>query len=444
MPNYDLVVIGGGPAGYTGAIRAAKYGMHVALVEKQDVGGTCLNRGCIPTKTLLHSGNLFASREQWDEMGVIVSDIFYDETKVYARKEKIVSSLRGGIEGLLNANKVDLLRGEASFKDKNTIIVNGEEITSNYFIIATGTTPIKLPIPGGDTLLTSDDVLSSPVSGEVIAIIGGGVIGIELAFYFSSICKNVTIIEGTDRILPMFSKEIAMQISAILKRSGVTIYTSAKVTQINNGGVIFETLNGHGAVSTDAIICAVGRKANITGLNLDKIGVQYSRFIDVDESFKTNVDNIYAVGDIAGGIQLAHYASSSAINAVNAICGKEERIDMAVVPSCLYTSPEVATVGSLDFEGVKYGKVMLGANARSIIEGINRGYVKIAMDEEGIIRGAEIFGCYATELVSELTLAIKNKLKGEDVIHTIHPHPSVNEGIHSAAEDIFGFATDKR
>ena len=444
MEEYNLIVIGGGPAGYTGAIRAAKKGLKVALIEKQDVGGTCLNRGCIPTKALLHSGNLFASRESWESEGIVVSDISYDESKVYERKERIVSTLRTGIEGLLKANKIDLIKGEAKFIDKNNVKVGDTVYTSQYFLICTGSSPIVLPIPGGETALTSDDVLSKPVVGDVIAIIGGGVIGIELAQYYSSICKNVTIIEGMERILPMFSKEISMQVASVLKRNGVTIYTDAKVTALNGGGVAFMTLNGHGAVSADAVICAVGRKANIAGLGLEDIGVKYARYIDVDDTFKTSVDNIYACGDAVGKIQLAHFAASSALVAVGNIIGEKEDINLGVVPSCLYTSPEVATVGVLEGEGFKFGKIMLGANGRSMIEGYNRGYVKLAVDANDVVKGAEIFGAFATELISELSLAVSCGLKAQDVIKTIHPHPSVNEGIHSVAEDIFGLATDKR
>lgn len=438
----DLVVIGGGPAGYTGAIRASKLGLNVALIESDLVGGTCLNRGCIPTKALLHSAQLFSSKDTWAELGIIANDVSIDENAIYTKKENVVASLRSGIEMLIKANKIAYYNGFAQIVDKNKVKVNDEIIETKYILIATGSSPAKLPIVGIENALTSNDVLSKPVEGNKIAIIGGGVIGMEFASYFSSLGKEVVVIEAMDRILPMMSKEISVQLGLVLKKNNVSILTSAKVVEIKKDGVIVEQKEVQSEINADAVIVAIGRKPNLEGIGLESVGVEKDRFIKVNDKMQTNIDNIYAVGDCNGRLQLAHFAEASAIVAVSNMANKECNIDLSICPSCVYTSPEIAQVG--EKEGPKQGKFLLGANGRSIINGVNRGFVKIIADENDVVIGAELFGSNVTEIVGELALAIKNKLKVEDISNTIHAHPTVYEGIMEAAEDVYGLSTNKK
>ncbi|MCQ2409631.1 MAG: dihydrolipoyl dehydrogenase [Clostridia bacterium] len=439
---FDLVVLGGGPAGYTGAIRAAKLGMSVALVEKSELGGTCLNRGCIPTKVLLHSSQLFESRDSWADMGISAENVTVDENLIYARKESVTSSLRAGIEMLIKANKIAYYNAFGKIIDKNHILAGEETLETKYILIATGSSPARLPIDGIENALTSDDVLSAPVEGNKIAIIGGGVIGMEFAGYFAGIGKEVTVIEAMDRITPMMSKEISIQLGQVLKKSGVTILTSSKVLSIKKDGVIIENKGTETEITADCVIVAIGRKPNIDGIGLEEAGVEKDRFIKADDNMMTSVSNIYAAGDCNGKLQLAHFAEASAIKAVSHMAGKECGVDLSVCPSCIYTSPEVASVGAK--EGAKQGKFLLGSNGRSIINGVNRGFVKIIADEEDTVIGAELFGSNVTEMIGELALAVKNKLKVADIADTIHAHPTVHESIMEAAEDIYGLATNKK
>ncbi|MCQ2602757.1 MAG: FAD-dependent oxidoreductase, partial [Clostridia bacterium] len=390
--KFDLVVLGGGPAGYTGAIRAAKLGMSVALVEKDSVGGTCLNRGCIPTKALLHSSNLFRSKEEWEKIGIIANDVTVDQEKIYAHKEEITKTLRDGILALLKGGKIAVYSGEGKLTSKNTLDVNGEEIEFDKLLIATGSSPAALPIKGIENALNSDDVLAKPIESEEIVIIGGGVIGMEFASYLSGIGKKVTVVEAMERILPMMSKEISIQLSSVVKKNGVSLMTGAKVVEIGKDFVKVSKNDVETDIPCGVAIVAIGRKANIKGIGLEEVGVETNgRFITVNDDMQTTVENIYAVGDAIGKVQLAHFAAASAIVAVERMCGKPASIDLSVVPSCVYTSPEVAVCGKVDFEGAKQGKFLLGANGKSLINGSNRGFIKIVCDENDVVKGAEMF-----------------------------------------------------
>lgn len=439
---YNLVVIGGGPAGYVGAIRASKLGMKVALVEKTALGGTCLNRGCIPTKALLHSAEIYHSAKSYDSLGVKVTGVEYDETAVYGRKDSVVATLRDGIRALIKAGKIDFYEGFATFENNHTIRVGDEILEGDNILIATGSSPATIPIKGIENALTSDDVLSSPVEGDKIAIIGGGVIGMEFASYFSLTGKEVVVIESADKILPALSKEISVQLGAYMKKTGVTIMSASKVTEIGANFVKVDKGGVESIVECDKVIVAIGRKANICGLHLERAGVDHDRFIKVDGNFRTTAEGVYAVGDVVGGIQLAHYASASAITAVENMLGRPNSIDLSVVPSCVYTMPEIAVVGAS--VGAKTGKFLLGANGRALINGLDRGYVKIVADENDVVIGGELFGKGVTEMVGEIALAIRNKLTIGQVAGTIHPHPTVYESVAEACEDVEGLSTHKK
>ncbi len=435
--KYDLVILGGGPAGYPAALKAAELGKSVALIEKSYVGGTCLNRGCIPTKALLHSSDLYSSHADWAELGVNADSVAVDENAIYAHKNKLVETLRQGIRTMLKAGKVAYIEGEGKFVSSREIAVGDEIVEGDNVLIAVGSSPARLPIKGIEYALNSDDVLSSPVSGENIVIIGGGVIGMEFTSYFAGLGKTVTVVEATDRILPMFGKEISVQLSSVLKKKGVNFVTGAKVVEISENSVKYEKNGAEEVIPCDSVVIAIGRKANIKDIGLENAGVNTDgRFIVTDEKMRTSAGGVYAVGDCNGKVQLAHFATASAYVALADMYGYACDIDLSVVPSCVYTSPEVAMVGETDFDGAKVGKFLLGGNGKSLINGSNRGFIKLICDDKGVVRGGELFGYGVTELVAEIALAVKNHLTVDDIATTIHAHPTMYESIFEAAQKI--------
>ncbi len=447
--KYDLIVIGGGPGGYTGAIRAAKLGLKTALIEERDLGGTCLNRGCIPTKALLHSGELYASRTEWAELGVNAENVCVDEDAIYRRKDSIVENLRNGVKTLVKSNKIDFYEAHGKITGAHTVLAGEEELETDYILIATGSVPVgsdpaRRPIPGMQYALNSDQVLAGKVEGQEIAIIGAGVIGVEFTDYLSNVGKNITLIEPMDRIIPMMSKETGVQLASILKRKGVKIFTGAKVTEITEDQTVkYTTVKGDFEQKFDKVVVAIGRAANFADLGLESVGIGAGRRIEVDDNMYTGVAGIYACGDAVGRIQLAHFAAASAITAVESMLKKEHSVDLSVVPSCIYTQPEIAFIGKkeADVPNAKVGKFLMAANGKSQIEGIARGFIKVVADENDVVVGAELFCVRATDMVGELALAIARGLKLHEVASVIHPHPTVMEGVGEAFEDVEGLAT---
>ena len=439
---FDLVILGGGPAGYAGAIRAAKLGLSVALVEKGDIGGTCLNRGCIPTKCLLRSSELYRSREEWESLGVRASDVTFDEEGAYDNMRRVVASLRGGVESLVKAGGITLVRGEGKILGVGRVEAGGEVIECRNILVATGSRPAVLPVEGGAEAMTSDDALAAPVTGGRIAIVGGGVIGCELADYFSGTGREVTLIEYADRILPPFGKELSSQLAAVFRKRKIDVVTGARVTALGKDFVEYERAGASVRKDCDAVVVAVGRVPVTDGIGLENIGLKAGR-IAVDGNFRTAVKGVYAAGDAAEGVQLAHYATAGALRAVDDIAGRAARTDMSVVPSVVYTHPEVAAVGCTD-DGLRTGKFMLGANGKSLINGSNRGFIKVFCDDKGTLCGAELFGAGVSELIGELALAIERDIKAEEVAAVIHAHPTLYESVAEACEDVDGLATHKR
>ncbi len=446
--DFDLIVLGGGPGGYAGAIRAAKLGKKVALVEKNAVGGTCLNRGCIPTKALIHSSELFASRSDWAEYGISADNVSLDEDKVYERKNKIVSSLREGVKSLLKANKVELIEGEGKLDGEHTIVVGDKKYTADFILLATGSEPSAgskaRPLIGVEHTLDSDDVLAAPVKANNIVIIGAGVIAVEFATYFAESGKAVTLLAPGERIVKMMTKDVSVQLSAVLKRIGVKIITGAKIKNIDaDKNVYYETEKGEASVKGDVVITAIGRKPVLENIGLETTSVKVDKFVCVDDNMYTGVAGIYACGDITGKMQLAHFAEASAIVAVESMFGYPKSKDLSVCPSCIYTNPEIASVGKkeTDIENAKIGKFLMGANGKSLIEGVNRGFIKVIADQDDTVVGAEIFAVRGTDILGELALAVSKKMKVDEVASVIHAHPTVMEAIGEALEDVHGLAT---
>lgn len=458
---FDLVIIGAGPGGYVSAIKAAQLGLRVAVAERREVGGTCLNRGCIPTKALIHASHLYREMNACERLGIFAQGVSYDIEKIYARKDEVTGQLRNGVEFLLNAykGKIELIRGNAVITSPNTVTVDtGNEtavLKTKNILIAAGAAPVRPPIPGLELpgVVTSDEILEqSGTAYKKLAIIGGGVIGTEFATIFSSLGCKVSLIEAMDRILPAMDKEISQNLSMILKKRGVGVYAGSTVTRIekeDSGLICYFSQKGEGRrVEAEAVLVAIGRRADAGGLFAGGLSVRYDRGIVVDGHFQTSIPGIYAVGDvIRGGIQLAHAASAQGCNAVMRIAGMEPEIDLTTVPSCIYTDPEIACIGLTAEQAratgieVKTGKFNMTGLGRSVIEAQERSFIRLVFDAESeVLLGAQLMCARATDLIDGLASAIVNKLTIKQLSSVVRPHPSFSEGITEAAEDAGGNA----
>ena len=461
MKEYQLIVIGAGPGGYEAAIRAAQLGLTTALIERRDVGGTCLNRGCIPTKAMLHSAQLYREAANFELFGLHTENTSFDWAKVHQRKSDVVVKLRTGIEQLIKANKIDFFNNSASILGKNDVQLDqGEVIHGENILIATGSVPARPPISGLDlpNVVTSDELLDDPhftqsdSLAKEILIIGGGVIGVEFASVFSSFGCHVTIVEAMERILPTMDREISQSLNMVLKKRGVSIHTGAmveKLEQDENGLVCHFTEKGKAqTVAAQQVLVAIGRRPNTQGLFADGFEVACERGrIITDENFRTSVDSIYAIGDVTSKIQLAHMASAQGICAVHTIAGQKPPIDLRYVPGCIYTDPEIASVGITEEEAkqqgipVKKGKFLMTGNGRSLIDEQERGFIKVlAHQETDVILGAQLMCSRATDIVAELSTAIVNGLTCAQLASVIRPHPTFCEGVTEAVEDVHAMA----
>jgi len=453
--EFDLVVIGAGPGGYVAAIHAAKLGMRVAVAEEREVGGTCLNRGCIPTKTLMYATHIYREMTMCEKLGIFAENLSYDIEKLYARKDEVVLQLRAGIEFLFKTNKITLLSGKAVLEGSGTVSVNTAdgllELKAKNILIAAGSLPVSLPIEGAQLpgVITSDGILEqSGTAYKSLTIIGGGVIGVELATVFSSLGCRVSMIEAMDRILPTMDREIAQNLNMILKKRGINIYTTSAVEQIVQGenGLIchFRQKGKEQTAEAEAVLVAVGRRANVEGIFGDSISIECNRGIVVDEHFQTSLPGVYAIGDVIhGGIQLAHAASAQGICAVAHMAGKTPEINLDVIPSCVYTDPEIASVGLTADEAkkqgmaVKTGKYSMLGNGKSVIEMQERGFVKLVFDAQSeVLLGAQLMCARATDMISELSTAVANKLTIHQLGSVVRPHPTFTEGITEAIEAV--------
>lgn len=457
--KYDVTIIGGGPGGYVAAIRAAQFGLKVAVIEEKEMGGTCLNWGCIPTKSLLHSAEMYHAAMHSADSGIFGDNIRFDYAIIASKKDAVVKQLRSEVEYLVKNNGVAILHGRGIIKDKNTIEVTGKDkqmINTGKIIIATGSRPFKPVIPGidGNKVLDSDGVLSSITCPDHVVIIGGGVIGVEFATIYNSLGKEVAIIEMMDNILPGIDIEISQALRKSLERKGIKIYTSSKVTSIQSSAkavCVFVNSGKENRCEGDIVIVAIGRKPNCENIGFENIGIDLERgFIKVNESMETSVKDIYAIGDVTGKVLLAHVASEQGLVAAANSAGKNQKMDYSIIPGCIYTSPEVATVGLSEAEAIekgfqiKTGKFPISANGKSMIMGEKEGFIKIITEKStGEILGTHIFGPRATDMISEICVAMKLESTIEEVANTIHPHPTVSEIIMEAAHDVEGISIHK-
>jgi dihydrolipoamide dehydrogenase len=450
--DYDLIVIGGGPGGYVAAIRAAKLGLKTAIAEKEQFGGVCLNRGCIPTKTFLRSLEILNELRDAADFGVSGIDAGnagLDMKKVQARKKKITSELVVGVNALLKKNKVDILTGEAHIQDRYTVTIGAKIHTTEHIIIATGSEVKSLPdgIIERKEILTSDTVLNLERIPDEITVIGGGVIGVEFAYFFAGAGAKVTIVEFLDRILPTIDEEIADMAADNLRKAGIAIYTGAKVTKITEEAVEFEKDGKMEKVSAVNVLMAVGRAPRL-GADIEKLGIRTEKgAIVTDERMRTSAPNIYAVGDVNGKHMLAHAASAEGIVAVENIAGKDAVIEYGAVPGAIYINPEIASVGMSEAEArarrsdIRVGRFPIAANGKSKVEGDARGLVKVIIDGEyGEILGVHLYCQRATDMIAEAVAAINAEATADEMVRAIHPHPTVSEAIQEAFHAALGGA----
>lgn len=436
MKEVDIIIIGAGPGGYETAAEAAKMGLRTIIIERNFLGGTCLNQGCIPTKALCKSAELLQSIAEASQFGINVSGVEASFADAAKRKDEIVEALRAGVEMVLKG--VEIVRGEARFVDKYTVEVDGEQFTAPKIIIATGSQPAMLPIEGAELAISSDQMLAATSLPKSMCVIGGGVIGMEFASILAAYGTEVTVIEYCKEILPPFDKDISKRLKSLLSRKGVNIITSAAVTAIRPGKIVeYESKGKQLSVECEEVLMAVGRRPVIPA-GCAEVGIEVGkRGIVVDDNFMTAIPGVYAIGDVNGVCMLAHAASAQGA----AVLGKN--VNTAVIPSAVFTNPECSMVGLTEDYckekgmSIKVAKSLYRANGKAMTMGDTDGMVKIVIDENSHqILGCHILGAHAADLVQEVATAMANNLTIEAIARTVHIHPSLTEIVLAAANTL--------
>lgn len=447
MEKFDVVILGSGPGGYPAAIRASDLGKKVAVVESKEIGGTCLNRGCIPTKTLLGSAEVYNLAKNSKTFGIRNENLSYDFDMIQERKNSIVTKLGSSIGFLLKARKIKIKKGKGRIVDEETVGIDKEKIKAKNVIIATGSEPAVIPGLNMDRMdvITSDEALNIKPPKDML-VVGTGAIGLEFAALFSSFGTKVTIVEMMNKILPGLKDEgITRILERNLRKKGVDIKTSVKIENIEKvNGKVFSTLSNGEKTENEKVLLCVGRKLNSDDIGLENIGVKTEKGrIIVDEEMRTNVPNMYAVGDVTGGAMLAHKAMREGIVASEVIAGLGTKIDYRIIPNVVFSNPEIAWVGVTEEEAKEKGMdTIIGgspfvANGKALCNGKTEGKVKIVSDGERII-GGQIIGANASIMIMEIVLAMKKNASMKDLADLIHPHPTLSEIINEACRDGIG------
>ncbi|AUJ26825.1 MULTISPECIES: dihydrolipoyl dehydrogenase [Virgibacillus] len=454
--EVDTLVVGAGPGGYVAAIRAAQLGQKVTIADKGALGGVCLNVGCIPSKALIQAGHLAEQAHGNEEMGIKTENVSVDFSKVQEWKASVVNKLTSGVEGLLKGNKVDIVKGEVYFVDKNTAKImdekNSQTYTFNHCIIATGSTPIEIPnFKFSDRVLDSTGALNLKEIPKKMVVIGGGYIGTELGTAYANFGTEIVVLEGAKEILGGFEKQMSQVVKKRLKKKDVTIITEAMAKGVEESKdgvkVTYEVKGKEETVEADYVLVTVGRRPNTEDIGLEQVGIEKDErgLIKIDNQCRTNVDNIYAIGDIVAGPPLAHKASYEGKVAAEAISGEKAVIDYLSMPAVVFSDPELATVGYSEQEAkdagfdVKAAKFPFAANGRALSLNDSDGFMKlITRKDDGLVIGAQIAGPNASDMISELGLAIEAGMTAEDIALTIHAHPTLGEITMEAAEVALG------
>lgn len=455
MPeSCGLVVIGGGPGGYVAAIRAAQLGLSVALVEREELGGVCLNWGCIPTKALLASAGLLTSLRSAAEMGIRVGEAEADLEEMFARKDRVVDRLRSGIETLLKKRKIVVYRGEAALQGRSVVVEGGDgprELECDRVILATGSSPIVPPsFPyDGKTVVSTREALSDPVIPGSVLIVGAGAVGCEFASFYAALGRSVTLVEMLPEILPGEDPSAVRLLRSAMRKGGVDVRTGTRVESIEADGETVRTVLSDGdEVETGRVLLAMGRRPNVEGAGIPGAGIELDGgAVRVDERMRTSVERVYAIGDLVGGWLLAHVASREGIVAATNAAGGEETMSYRAVPRCTFTRPEIASVGVTESEagerGIEFetGRFSLGASGKAVADGETTGFVKVISEAaSGRVIGGVVVGEHASELMHEIALAVHAELPVDRLMSMIHAHPTLCECVMEAAEATEGLS----
>ncbi|MCC5916289.1 MAG: dihydrolipoyl dehydrogenase [Cryomorphaceae bacterium] len=451
--NYDLIIVGSGPGGYVAAIRASQLGLKTAIVEKESLGGVCLNWGCIPTKALLKSANVFEYINHAADYGIEVKDAKHDFGKVVKRSRDVANGMSGGVQFLMKKNKIDVLNGTGKvLKGKKVSVTDEKGKTTEYsaknIIIATGARSRELPAlkQDGKKIIGYRKAMSLEKQPKKMVVVGSGAIGVEFSYFYNAMGTEVTIVEYMDRIVPVEDEEVSKQLERSFKKTGIKIMTSAEVTGVDTSGsgcvVSVKTKKGVEKIECDVVLSAAGIVANIENIGLETVGIKTEKGkIAVDEFYKTNVEGYYAIGDCTPGQALAHVASAEGIICVEKIAGhKPAPLDYNNIPGCTYCSPEIASVGYTEKAAVekgyevKVGKFPFSASGKASAAGHKDGFVKLIFDAKyGELLGAHMIGANVTEMIAEAVVARKLETTGMEIIKSVHPHPTMSEAVMEAA-----------
>lgn len=452
MMKYDLIIIGSGPGGYVTAIRASQLGFKTALVEKESLGGICLNWGCIPTKALLKSAQVFEYLNHANDYGLTIKGFSSDFKAIISRSRNIAEGMSKGVKFLMKKNKIDVINGYGKIRPDKVVDVDGIEYQADHIVIATGARSRILPtIPqDGKKIFGYREAMNLPKQPKKLIIVGSGAIGVEFAYFYNSLGTKVTIVEYLPNLVPLEDHEISKELEKSFKKRGINVMTSSEVTSISTKGkgvkAVIKTSKGEETLEADTLLSATGVKSNIEDIGLEKVGIAVDKDkILVNSYYQTNIPGYYAIGDIVPGPALAHVASAEGILCVEKIAGHDVTpIDYGNIPGCTYCSPEISSVGLTEKQAidkgfdVKIGKFPFSASGKASASGHKEGFVKVIFDSKyGEWLGCHMIGAGVTDLIAEAVLGRKLETTGHDVLKTIHPHPTMSEAIMEAVADAY-------
>ncbi|MDA9028553.1 dihydrolipoyl dehydrogenase [Flavobacteriaceae bacterium] len=452
MSKYDVIVLGSGPGGYVTAIRASQLGLKTAVIEKESLGGVCLNWGCIPTKALLKSAQVFEYLKHADDYGLTVKEFDKDFDAVVNRSRNVAEGMSKGVKFLMKKNKIDIISGYGTLKPGKKVDVEGTEYSANHIIIATGARSRELPsLPqDGTKVIGYRKAMTLEKQPEKIVIVGSGAIGVEFAYFYNSMGTDVTVVEYLPRIVPVEDEEVSKQLERSFKKSGIKVLTSTEVTSVDTSGegikATIKTKKGEDILEADLVLSAVGIKTNIENIGLEDVGIVTDRDkILVNDFYQTNIPGYYAIGDVTPGPALAHVASAEGILCVEKIAGQHvEAIDYGNIPGCTYCTPEIASVGLTEAQAkdkgidIKVGKFPFSASGKASAGGHKEGFVKVIFDAKyGEWLGCHMIGAGVTDMIAEAVLGRKLETTGHEVLKTIHPHPTMSEAVMEAVADAY-------